>query len=153
MSLANYPRFQEFKNQNIMAVDYGTKVVGLAKFCPGNDPFPLALGRIIYQNDDQLITELNQYIKDEDVQVVVLGIPYFTDGSESRMTLRVKAFSKLFSSKIVPKEVEIHQTDESLSSFEAKDRMKNSPQFNFKIDLKKIDEVAATIILEDFIKG
>ena len=39
-----------------------------------------------------------------------------------------------------------------MSSFEAENRMKNSPQYNFKIDLKHIDAVAASIILEDFMK-
>jgi putative Holliday junction resolvase len=43
--------------------------------------------------------------------------------------------------------------DETLSSYSAKDRMENSPQFNFKVDLKQIDAVAATIILEDFLQN
>jgi putative Holliday junction resolvase len=30
--------------------------------------------------------------------------------------------------------------------------MKNSPRYNFKVDLKQIDAVAASVILEDFIR-
>ena len=42
--------------------------------------------------------------------------------------------------------------DETLTTYEAKDRMKNSAKFNFKVDPKQIDELSAVIILEDFIK-
>ena len=42
--------------------------------------------------------------------------------------------------------------DETLSTFEAKERMKQLPQYNFKIDLKRVDELAASIILEAFLE-
>ena len=50
-------------------------------------------------------------------------------------------------------DINFHFQDETLSSFEAEQRMINSPRFNFKIDKKQIDSLAASIILEDWIKS
>tara|TARA_R110002072_G_scaffold534_6_gene3862 strand:- start:39511 stop:39978 length:468 start_codon:yes stop_codon:yes gene_type:complete len=145
----NNERIEHFKNRNILAVDYGTKVVGLASFCPGRDPFPLTYGRIVVKNTDQIIEDIQKIIKDELFEVIVLGLPLYKDGNESDMTREVKSFSSLL---IERTGLELHLQDETLSSFEAEERMKEDPRYNFKVDMKKIDEVAACIILEDFFK-
>ena len=44
------------------------------------------------------------------------------------------------------------EQDETLTSQEAKDRMQNSPEYNFQIDVNRIDALSAQIILEDFLK-
>ncbi len=147
----NYKNFNKFKGLNILSIDYGTKVTGLACYCPGREPFPQARGRVIYKSDEQLIEELT-YIVDEDfVEVIVLGIPYYLDGNESEMTKRVRAFQEKLKTQFP--NIDIFEQDETLSSTAAEERMMNSPQFNFKIDPKRIDEVAATIILEDFMRN
>lgn len=142
-------KIERFRNQNILAIDYGTKVVGLASFCPGKDPFPMTYGRIIVKDDFQIISELKQIIEDEFFEVLILGLPLFTDGKESEMTQTVRTFGKLIEKEIG---IEPILQDETLSSFEAEKRMQEDPRYNFKVDPKKIDEVAACIILEDFFK-
>ncbi|MCO4793554.1 MAG: Holliday junction resolvase RuvX [Bacteriovoracaceae bacterium] len=151
MDLSQYPNFKRFSGRNILAVDFGTKVTGTATFCPGRDPFPLLCKNIIYQSDEDLIKEISELVTEEGIDVLILGLPLFTDGTESKMTQRVKEFAKLLSAKVAP--TEFHLQDETLSSFEAEDRMKNSPEYNFKVNMKKIDMLAASIILEDFIKS
>jgi len=146
----NGPNFNKWLNQNILAIDYGTKNTGLASFCPGRDPFPTPYGRIIYQNKPQLILEIKKVIDDNSIDLVVLGVPFLLDGKETEMTRRIKNFAVSLAAEIQPTPLETQ--DETLSSFEAEERMKNSPQYNFKIDLKHLDAVAATIILEDFMK-
>ncbi len=150
MENTNGPNFNKWLNQNILAIDYGTKNTGLASFCPGRDPFPTPYGRIIYQNKPQLILEIKKVIDDNSIDLVVLGVPFLLDGKETEMTRRIKNFAVSLAAEIQPTPLETQ--DETLSSFEAEERMKNSPQYNFKIDLKHLDAVAATIILEDFMK-
>lgn len=147
----NYKNFNKFKGLNILAIDYGTKVTGLACYCPGREPFPQTRGRVIYKDDEQLIEELNVVIEEDFFEVIVLGIPYYLDGNESEMTKRVL----LFKDKLIARfsDLQIFEQDETLSSSAAQERMMNSPQFNFKVDPKRIDEVAATIILEDFMRN
>ncbi|PIK14969.1 Holliday junction resolvase RuvX [Halobacteriovorax sp. JY17] len=147
----NYQNFSKFKGLNILSIDYGTKVTGLACYCPGREPFPQARGRVIYQSDEQLLNELTIIIEEDFVEVIVLGIPYYLDGNESEMTTRIKLFKEKLMERF--KEIQVFEQDETLSSTAAEERMMNSPQFNFKIDPKRIDEVAATIILEDFMRN
>jgi putative holliday junction resolvase len=151
MDLSQFPNFKRFSGKTILAIDYGTKVTGTATFCPGRDPFPLLCASIIYQSDQQIISEIKKITDDEGIEVLVLGLPFFTDGKESEMTQRVRDFGTELQKSLA--NLEFHFQDETLTSFEAEDRMKNSPEFNFKIDMKKIDMVAASIILEDFIKS
>ncbi len=139
---------EKYQGQHILAVDYGTKFTGFANYKVGMDPFILLFGRVKYESDKQIITEIQKIIDYEFIEQVVIGIPFFTDGKESTWTQSVKKFIDLASQSL---EVPVHTQDETLSTFEAEDRMKNDPRFNFQVDLSRIDEVAASIILESFL--
>lgn len=145
-----YPHFICFKNKTIMAIDFGYKVTGTAFFCPGRDPFPYAGQKIIYKSDQDTIESLGQLIKDEGVDVLVLGIPYYLDGKSSETTQLIMNFGKLLRSHFST--LAFFEQDETLTTKAAEERMKNSPQYNFRVDASRIDCVAATIILEDFIR-
>ena len=134
----------------MLSVDYGTKVVGLATYCEGKDPYPLPFGRVIYKDDETLITEIQSIIHSEELNMIILGVPYLTDGQPTKMTKKILHFAKKCEHQIP--QIPFFLQDETLSTFEAKERMKQMPQYNFKVDLKKIDELAATIILEAFIE-
>ena len=87
----------------------------------------------------------------EFVHNIILGIPYFLDGKESKMTKKIQSFRVRLDRYF--HNLEVFEQDETLSSKEAQERMKSSPQYNFKVDHKQIDAVAASIILEDFIRS
>ncbi len=146
-----YPRFNQFKNKTILGIDYGSKVIGTALYCPGKDPFPLMAEKIIVRSEDQILRELEFFIDAESVEVIVLGVPYYLDGNASENSLICKAFGEKLKSKF--RALEFYEQDETLTTKAAEERMLNSPQFNFKIDVTQIDCVAATIILEDFIRS
>ena len=150
MEWSKTPGFTQFQGKRILTMDYGTKVAGLAYFLPGSDPYPLQYGRIIPKDDQDLISKLKIIIDDEFIDIFVLGLPLFTYGTHSKMTEKVIKLSEIIKKLISP--IPLYLQDETLSSFEAEDRMKNDPKFNFKVDPKKIDELAACIILEDFLK-
>lgn len=133
-----------------MSIDYGTKVIGTAFYCPGLDPFPYIGEKIIYKSDQDALLNLKKIIENEGIDMVILGVPYFLDGKESNNTQKIKAFGKDFQTSC-PHLLYFEQ-DETLTTKEAIDRMKNSPQYNFKVDPTKIDCLSAMIILEDFIR-
>jgi putative Holliday junction resolvase len=146
-----YPNYITFSGKKILAIDYGSKVVGTAMYSPGLDPFPYVAQKIIYQNDESTVLGLKKIIEDEGVDVIVLGVPFFIDGKESKQTQKVRAFGELLK-KQCPNQIYFEQ-DETLTTKAAEERMKTSPQYNFKVDMTKIDCVSAMIILEDFIKS
>ena len=137
------------KNKTVAAIDYGRKFTGVALF-GRHDPYPLPYDRILYSNDKKLAQDIKIIIENENVDVLVVGVPFLTDGTATKMTQDVRAFINTISSVL---NIPIIEQDETLSTFEAKDRMEKSPQYNFKVDLQKIDALAASIILEDFLKS
>ena len=151
LDFSTYKRFKTFKNKTILALDFGTKVIGTAFFRPGQDPFPCMGQKIIFKSERETIQSLKQIVVDENVEILVLGVPYFLDGKISETTKKIKTFGELIKSSFP--ELEFFEQDETLTTEAAKTRMQNSAQFNFKIDFTQIDCVAATIILEDFIRS
>ncbi|MCT4640909.1 MAG: Holliday junction resolvase RuvX [Bacteriovoracaceae bacterium] len=139
----------DITDKHLMCFDYGRKITGISSYKYGSDPFVLGFGRIEYKDDETLIQQILKICDDEFVDIIVIGVPYFTDGTPSKLTLEIQNFIKKLQSKT---NLNVFEQDETLSSFEAKKRMQSDPKFNFKIDPKKIDEVAACIILEEFIK-
>jgi putative holliday junction resolvase len=151
MNQSSFTNQSKFNGKCLLSIDYGSKVVGLASTKLGIDPFPTPFGRLIYQDDTQICTELLTIIEDECVDVVVLGLPRYEDGNDSEMTKRVRKFADQLKSLL--SDAEFYFQDETFSSYEAENRMKSSAQYNFKVDPKQIDAVAACVILEDFLKS
>ena len=142
--------YPKYKDKTLLSIDYGTKVCGMAVFEVGVDFTPYPAGKIIKLENKQKINEILHTIKSLRIDIVILGIPNLLDGQESTMTKKVKFFAKLLKEKL--NDIPLYIQDETLSSFEAEERMKNSPQYGFKVNPKKIDELAACVILEDFLK-
>jgi len=142
--------FKKFNNKNILGIDYGEKVIGLAQFCPGKDPYPLTAGRIINKGEDQVFKELGDFIDNESIEIIVLGIPYLLDGKVTSTTKKMLDFGEKLKAKYL--NIEVIYQDETLTTFEAEDRMKKDPRYNFKVNPKEIDTLSAVIILEDFMR-
>lgn len=144
-------RNSEFNNRPILAIDYGSKVIGLAKFTPGVDPFPLIVERIIVKNEEQVMKELANTITEESIEIVVIGVPYLIDGTVTDQSKKCFEFKNKLEKHF--KDITFFTQDETLTTKEATERMKNSPAYNYKVDLTKIDSVSAVIILEDFLNN
>lgn len=142
---------EKFKNKKILAIDFGTKITGLARFCEGRDIFPCPYDSLKYVNDDKLITDILNIVKESSTDIAVLGIPKLLDGKETTMSKKIRDFGEKLGDKLGS--TPLFFQDESLSTFEAEERMKNSPRYNFKVDKKQIDALAASIILEDFLSS
>ena len=144
------PQFSTFHHKTLLAIDFGTTVTGLARYTPGRDPFPLGQGKLIFTNEEKLIRDIETVILDEGVDVLIMGLPLYLDGKESEATKKVKKIAKNLEEKT---KLPLYLQDETLTTYEAEERMKNSPRYNFKIDIESIDELSAVIILEDFMRA
>lgn len=145
-------RFAEghpLSGKKILAIDWGGKFIGLATFHIGRDPYPLAWGRISGGPFTAVWPKLKQILDDEVIDQVVVGVPFLTDGKAGSSTIKAREFLTQLS-KVCP--LPLHEQDETLSTFEAEERMKKSPRWNFQVDLSEIDAVSATVILEDFLR-
>lgn len=143
------PTDHPLHEKKLLAMDFGEKFIGVATYCVNRDPFPTPFGRIANKGETQVLQELKQIISDECVDEIIIGLPHLIDGKKTSSTERAQAFVDLIRRTF---SLPVHEQDETLSTFEAENRMKNSPRYNFKVDLKEIDAVAASVILEDFIR-
>jgi putative Holliday junction resolvase len=135
--------------KTILAMDFGEKFIGTATFCVNRDPFPTPYGRIVNSSKEKIIHEISKIIDIEGIDILVVGLPYLIDGKKTSTTLKAQLFSTFIKEHF---SIPVFEQDETLSTYEAESRMKNSPRYNFKVDLKQIDALAASIILEDFIR-
>ena len=135
--------------KTILAMDFGEKFIGVATYCVNRDPYPTPFGRIQNIGPEFVIKELKNIVDDEFIDIIVIGLPHLLDGKQTSTTAKAQNFVNFIREHFT---LPIEEQDETLSTFEAESRMKNSPQYNFKIDLKQIDAVAASVILEDFIR-
>ena len=135
--------------KTILAMDFGEKFIGVATYCVNRDPFPVPFGRIANKGELAVIKELKKIIDDESIDLLVIGIPHLTDGKSTKMTTKAQEFIKLIREHFT---LLVEEQDETLSTFEAESRMKASPRYNFQVDLHQVDAVAASVILEDFIR-
>lgn len=117
---------------NILAVDFGTKNIGLA-WCDTGIGAPLPFG--VSKN----IGDLVKIIKNEKIDKIIVGLPVGMDGKENANTDRVKKFGLELQNLV---DISVEYFDERLSS-QAADRMEGGVTR---------DEKAAMIILEDWLQ-
>jgi putative Holliday junction resolvase len=149
MSEFSLPLDHPLNMKTILALDFGEKFIGVASFCINRDPFPTPYGRLANRNQETVVEELKKIIDIESIELLVVGLPYLTDGQKTSTTTKALAFIDFLREHFT---LPIESQDETLSTFEAESRMKSSPRYNFQVDLKQIDAVAASVILEDFIR-
>src|ERR1043166_2475378 len=94
----------------IAALDYGRKRVGLAL----SDPLQMISQPKGYlSNDSKLYSQLKEFISENEVSQVVVGIPPSLKGSDSEMTREVRSFVEKLKSEI---ELPITEWDERLTT-------------------------------------
>jgi putative Holliday junction resolvase len=132
----------------ILSIDYGKKRTGLAV----TDPLQIIAGGLATVATSELFDFLKAYIAREQVEMIVIGEPRQPNGEPSENLARVQQFVNRWR-KAVP-EVPIQYYDERFTSVLAHQAMLDG-------GLKKkarqnkglVDEISATIILEDFMRS
>ena len=127
----------------LLGIDYGQKRVGLAMAQEGM-VFPYKT--LLKSTRDRLFAELLAIIAAENVEAIVLGLPLDLDGSATLTTRQVYNFRDSLSRRT---DLPIHLVNEALTSFEARDRLRQAgvPQ---RRHADMLDQMAAVCILESF---
>lgn len=131
----------------ILAIDYGTKRVGLAV----TDPYKLIASSLETVHSKDVIQYLKNYTTKEEVECFVVGLPKRLDGSDSDSTKQIEIFVNSLR-KNFPN-VPIERVDERFTSLIATRAL-------LEMGLKKkdrakkehIDQVSAVLILQTFME-
>jgi len=130
----------------ILAIDHGTRRIGIAlsdelhiiaqprEFIPA-DPFPEFLAR------------LKQILREQEVGLVLVGMPRNMDGSYGPAALKVQEFVAVLNEVIG---VPIKTWDERLTSVQA-NRFLRQAQVRGRKQKEKVDQTAAAILLQSYL--
>lgn len=124
-----------------LGIDYGNKRIGLAI---ADSSTKLAVPFEIIENKNRkfVLVELNKIIEQENIDQIVVGVPYNMEGEETEQTKDVLEFIKFLNKNL---DLQIHQFDERLSTKAAETLLGDVDKKSHK------DAVAAMVILQDFL--
>ena len=127
-----------------LAIDYGSRRTGLAVCDPSQTICsPLA----VLDSTRDLIAQITEFIKTENAEAVVIGLPLNMDDSEGPQAKSVRAFAADLAKSI---EIQIHFQDERLTSFVADEKL-DMTDLSPAQKKQRRDAVAAADILQTFL--
>lgn len=130
-----------------LAIDFGEKRIGIAI----SDELKIIarpIPTICVTSQKKVLREICDITRREDVDTIVIGIPFYPSGDESRITEKVKGF--LGSLKDALPEISFLERDERYSSVEA-ERILREKRENTIRKPGRIDQVSALIILQGYL--
>jgi putative holliday junction resolvase len=132
----------------ILAIDYGGKRTGLAV----TDPLQIIATGLTTIYSKELIPFLKKYVREEPVELIIIGLPKNWDESDTHGTPLVEAAIKKIQKEFPA--IPLKTVDERYTSKMAKDAM-------LEMGMKKkdrrvkgnVDVIAATIILQEYLQS
>ena len=129
----------------IMAIDYGGKRTGIAV----SDPLQIIATGLTTIDSKELIPFLKKYIATEPVEQIIIGMPKNWDESDTHGTPLVKEAIKKIQKEFPA--MPLKEVDERFTSKMAKDAMlQMGLKKKERRDKKLVDEIAATIMLQEY---
>ena len=131
-----------------MALDYGTKRVGIAV----TDPLQIIANNLTTISEKDVWTFLNDYFKKEKVEKLVIGYPIQTTGEGSDSLRVINPFIRKFI-KMFP-DIPIEQVDERYTSKIAhRSMIEGGMKKKDRKNKSNVDAISATIILQGYLDG
>ena len=132
----------------ILAIDYGRRRTGLAV----TDPAQIIPGGLTTVATGELLKFLDDYMKRETVERVVVGWPTQTSGQPSENQQRVAKFVRAFERR--HPDVPVVKQDERFTSVIAHRTMIDAGlSRKRRQDKALVDEISATLILQQYMDG
>lgn len=133
----------------ILGVDFGEKRIGLAVSDPGGS---IAFPREVMRNPGKTgaaAYRVARFVRENDVEKVVVGMPFDMDGSRGKQAHRVASFVGLLR-KALGDEVPVEEWDERMTTVEA-GRAMRSAGVDARGQRGVVDKVAAALLLQAFL--
>lgn len=127
---------------SFLGFDFGNKRIGLAL---ADSEVRFSNPLITLQNDSTVFSRVGQIIKENNVTVLVVGLPRSLNGNETEQTALARQFADRLGREFA---LPVYLIDEAATSIEASAELKSLKR---QPELGEIDKLAATIILEDFL--
>ena len=130
----------------ILALDYGTRRTGIAI----TDPFQLIASGLTTVPTDDLWDFLEQYLREEDVERIVVGEPRQMDNTPSEVEGAISAFLKELS-KRYPKLPVSRQDERFTSKMALRTMVEGGMKKKKRRQKETLDQISATLILQSYL--
>ncbi|HZJ89966.1 MAG TPA: Holliday junction resolvase RuvX [Bacilli bacterium] len=135
--------------RNVLALDLGTKTLGKAFYNKVTKiALPVGVFRFTAKHYFKARADVIKEIKVRNAEVIALGLPLNSDGTESERSESVRRFKHDLA---LETSLPIVLIDERYTTLEAQDRL-HALGYSSKTMKNKIDETSALIILETYLK-
>lgn len=132
----------------ILAIDYGSKRVGLAV----TDPLQIIATGLATVHSKDVISFIEDYLKKENVECIVVGEPKTLMNKPSESARFIEPFVKQLQKKFVGMRIERY--DERFTSGMAKQAMIDGGlKKKDRQNKETVDMISATIILQDYMNS
>ena len=129
-----------------LGLDMGLKRIGVAG-CDGTGLIATGLETIEYKSFHQVVAQLQRLVKERQVQVLVVGLPYSMNGSLGFQAKQVQKIAKRLSLAL---ELPVEYVDERLTSFQA-EQLLHAENLSPSRNKGLIDRKAASLILQQWL--
>lgn len=130
----------------VLAVDYGERRVGLAL----SDPAGLiaqGLETIQTADTDESLASIVDIVEEQQVRVIILGLPVHMDGTAGEMAGKVEALADELRRKV---SCDVRTWDERLTSVSAR-RAMHEMGSTTRGNKGSLDRIAATLLLQNYL--
>ena len=132
----------------LLSIDYGKKRTGLAV----TDPLQISAVGLATVSTSELFAFLQDYVRRETVERIVIGEPRQADGSPSENLERVKQFVNRWKRALPDIPIEFY--DERFTSVLAHRAMLDGGlRKKARQNKALVDEISATILLQDYMRA
>jgi len=131
----------------ILAVDYGTRRIGLAV----SDPLGITaqgLPTLLRKNKRTDLAFLRDIVARNEIREIVVGLPLRLSGAESSSTEKAREFAELLKKEF---SLPVHLWDERFTSVEA-NRVLRESEMSIKKRGEAVDRLSAVLILQAFLQ-
>ena len=136
------------KNKKALGIDYGLKRIGLS-LSDDTQTIAFPLKYILNESLKKAVSELKKIINEEDIGLIVIGMPIGLKGKQTEISIKIEEFIKQLKDEI-DGGIIITVYDERFSSVQAQ---KSLIEQNIKRKKRKerIDSIASTFILQSYL--
>lgn len=131
----------------VLGFDYGTRQIGVASgqsLTGSAEPVSVLRARDGIPDWDQIGRLIAEWRPD----ALVVGLPLNMDGSESEMSTRAEKFARRLEGRF---KLPVHRVDERLTTFEAKQTLKDQRRSPSSYRSDPVDGVAAALLLQTWL--
>ena len=129
-----------------MAIDYGTKRIGIAV----TDPDRIIATGLETIDNDKIIPFLKDYFSKEAVELIVLGFPETGSGKTTPIQEKILSFSEKIKNEFGKKVILFDERYTSKLAFQA--MIDGGLKKKQRRNKATIDRISATILLQDYLK-